>query len=244
VFPTSLQPVQLAKAAARAMEQSRVVGIRGPQVANAYELSVAPADLARFGELSSQVIEDVRAYLVDYAQERGARPVADLRVRLTGDRQVKSGTVRATASYAGLAPARHAEVEQAVSATRKLQVEELAAALASRSTRSGVSNLYLDGAHGVQFELDPRLELIRLGRAIDNDVVLDSQRVSRYHTQLRWVESGWLVYDLESTNGTWLDGDRITPNKPALLEPESRLRLGDVDLQVRRDSLPQNRGRH
>jgi hypothetical protein len=226
------------------MEQSRVVGVKGPQVANAYELFVAPADLARFGELSSQVVEDVRAYLADYAQERGARPAADIRVELRGDRQVKSGTVHAKASYAGLGPARHAEVEQAVSATRKLQLQELAAAEATRGKQSVPANLYLNGADGLRFELDPRVELIRLGRAVDNDVVLDSQRVSRYHTQLRWVESGWLVYDLESTNGTWLDGDRIAPTRPALLQSESRLRLGDVELQIARQSLRQTRGRH
>ena len=34
VFPTTLQPVQLAKAAARAMEEAQVVGLRGAEVPN------------------------------------------------------------------------------------------------------------------------------------------------------------------------------------------------------------------
>jgi Protein of unknown function (DUF3662)/FHA domain len=243
VFPISLEPVQLAKAAARAMERSRVVGVTGAQVANAYELLVAPADLERFGELRSQVHEDVRSYLTEYARERGLRPAADIRVQLIGDRQVKVGSVRAVSRYLGIAPARQNEVRQAVSATRKLQLEELAAAQAGRARQALPARLYLSPAGGPAFELDPRLEVVRLGRAIDNDVVVDSQRVSRYHTQLRWVDAGWLVYDLDSTNGTWLDGERISTSRPGLLEAGSRLRLGDVDLEVTRKSGPQARGR-
>ena len=95
VFSTSLQPIQLAKAAARAMEQAQVVGLRGPEVPNVYELRLAAADLARFGDYVQTLAEEVRAYLIDYALERGLRPVAEPRVELIEDARLRSGSVRA-----------------------------------------------------------------------------------------------------------------------------------------------------
>src|SRR5262249_29227272 len=85
VFPTSLQPVQLAKAAARAMEDTQVVGLSGPEVPTAYRVRLAPADHARFAEYSGTLSRELQQYLVDYARERGLRPVAEPRVELTSD---------------------------------------------------------------------------------------------------------------------------------------------------------------
>ena len=50
VFPAQLQPVQIAKAAARAMEDTQVVGIAGVEVPNRYQVSLSPADVERFGD--------------------------------------------------------------------------------------------------------------------------------------------------------------------------------------------------
>src|SRR5438045_6627299 len=82
IFPTTLQPVQLAKVAARAMEEARVVGLRGAEVPNAYVLHVAPADLERFGSYTETLSRELAAYLVDYARDRGLRPIAAPRVEL------------------------------------------------------------------------------------------------------------------------------------------------------------------
>jgi pSer/pThr/pTyr-binding forkhead associated (FHA) protein len=51
--------------------------------------------------------------------------------------------------------------------------------------------------------------LIRIGRATDNDVILYSAVVSRYHVELRRHGSSWEVINL-GANGTYLEGKRIT----------------------------------
>lgn len=56
------------------------------------------------------------------------------------------------------------------------------------------------------FEEEP---LIRIGRATDNDVILYSAVVSRYHVELRRQGSNWEVINL-GANGTYLEGKRIT----------------------------------
>jgi DNA-binding NtrC family response regulator len=47
---------------------------------------------------------------------------------------------------------------------------------------------------------------IELGRCEVAGVLLDDQRMSRKHARVRWIEGKWQVEDLDSRNGTWLDG--------------------------------------
>jgi hypothetical protein len=231
VFSTSLQPIQLAKAAARAMEQAQVVGLHGPEVPNLYELRLSGADMRRFGGYTDMLRAEIRGYLVDYARERRLRLVADPRIVLVEDPHVRTGSVRTAARFDGLSAENQREVERAVEGTRQLRLADLAAARHGRAALEE-GRLRLQDAREVDALLEPQMGVVRLGRAADNDVVLSSNNVSRYHAQLRWVESGWLLYDLSSTNGTWLDDERLTPGAPALLRGGSRLRLGDYDLAV------------
>lgn len=49
-----------------------------------------------------------------------------------------------------------------------------------------------------------------IGRAPDNDVVLDDPSVSGHHARLAWSDGKLLVEDLSSANGTFVDGERVT----------------------------------
>ncbi|MBD1916386.1 MULTISPECIES: FHA domain-containing protein [Cyanophyceae] len=51
--------------------------------------------------------------------------------------------------------------------------------------------------------------VIRIGRSTDNNVVLYSAVVSRHHVEIHRTEAGWAVKSI-GTNGTYLDGRRIT----------------------------------
>src|SRR5579864_645048 len=231
VFPASLQPIQLAKAAARAMEQGSLIGVRGAEVPNVYELRLSQADFERFEPQRELLIAEIGTYLVEYAHERELRPVAAIRVELESDAGVREGTVRAGARFGDLTPEVQQGIDKAVEGTRRLRLADLAAAQPRPKPTGGL--LTLSYGADLDFALDPQIGVVRLGRATDNDVVVDSQRVSRYHAQLRWVESCWLVYDLESTNGTWVGDRRIAAGQPLALDGGARLRLGDYELVVR-----------
>jgi ABC-type multidrug transport system ATPase subunit/pSer/pThr/pTyr-binding forkhead associated (FHA) protein/ABC-type multidrug transport system permease subunit len=63
-------------------------------------------------------------------------------------------------------------------------------------------------------EVEPALEVaggtVRIGRNRDNDVVLDDPLVSRHHAELRAAQGGgWVVADLGSFNGTFVNGRRV-----------------------------------
>lgn len=67
-----------------------------------------------------------------------------------------------------------------------------------------------------------------IGRALESDIVITSTRVSREHARVR--REGWraILEDLGSTNGTWLNGERLL--QPAELHDGDRIQLGDVVL--------------
>lgn len=70
---------------------------------------------------------------------------------------------------------------------------------------------------------------VRIGRAADNELVLDDDRVSRHHGQLG-TRQGRLVYaDLGSTNGSYVNGTRV---REIALGPGDVLHLGTTTLTV------------
>ena len=158
-------------------------------------------------------------YLVDYARERGLRPIAEPAVELLEDHRLRTGSVRAEARFVDLAPAHKTEVDAAVEGTRRLRLADLASAPAriGAATRRGV--LWLTDRLGLRFALDPQAGWCASAAPSTTTWSIDNQRVSRYHAQLRWVESSWLVYDLDSTNGTFVDEQRVPASQPAALRP-------------------------
>ena len=52
---------------------------------------------------------------------------------------------------------------------------------------------------------------LRIGRGAENDVVLEDadKTVSRFHAELRFENDEWILIDLNSQNGSWIDGERI-----------------------------------
>src|SRR5438105_812779 len=70
--------------------------------------------------------------------------------------------------------------------------------------------------------------VVNLGRADYNDIVLPDPSVSTSHAKLQRREGVWVLVDLDSTNGTFVDGERVRGEAP--LAPGATVRLGDVQL--------------
>lgn len=68
--------------------------------------------------------------------------------------------------------------------------------------------------------------LVSIGRVGDNDITIDDTRVSRRHAHVRCEDFRYLIEDLGSTNGTWLNGSRLTAS--ALLRHGDQIRIADA----------------
>ena len=56
--------------------------------------------------------------------------------------------------------------------------------------------------------------IITIGREAGNDIVLESPQISRYHTRLTLQGGVYVVEDMGSTNGTFLNGQRVLRPTP------------------------------
>lgn len=74
---------------------------------------------------------------------------------------------------------------------------------------------------------------VTLGRTSNNDVMIDDASVSRFHAYFQQdPQSGvWHVVDAESSNGSYLAGERLAPRRPAPLVDHARLQFGHVKLE-------------
>lgn len=70
--------------------------------------------------------------------------------------------------------------------------------------------------------------VLTIGRDTSNDIVIDHPLASRRHARLERDESGYLVRDLESTNGTYVDGERIDSARP--LHNQMRIWIADTEI--------------
>ena len=73
--------------------------------------------------------------------------------------------------------------------------------------------------------------LLRAGRLASLEIALDDSSVSRRHAEVRLGEDGWFVRDLESTNGTFVNGVRIGPGDHQL-RPRDIVQFGKVAVVV------------
>jgi hypothetical protein len=66
-----------------------------------------------------------------------------------------------------------------------------------------------------------------IGRARESHIWLESDKASRHHAELRLADGNLVVVDLGSTNGTYLNGERLQANQPLLLQNDDEIRFGD-----------------
>jgi ABC transport system ATP-binding/permease protein len=88
-----------------------------------------------------------------------------------------------------------------------------------------------------QTEIDPLVfrmspgTVKTIGRSAAADLILDAALVSRIHCRLEASDETLEVVDLESTNGVYVNGERVAS---AHMIPGDRLKIGRVELQIGR----------
>jgi hypothetical protein len=115
--------------------------------------------------------------------------------------------------------------EANVRETRRTERDHLAAAPAPKSfkivpvARRGTS---------------PFADMVTLGRAEENDIVVRHTTVSKLHACFQENAAGvWTLTDKGSTNGTWVGGMRLKPDEPLRLGPSELIDFGDCTFALK-----------
>jgi pSer/pThr/pTyr-binding forkhead associated (FHA) protein len=88
------------------------------------------------------------------------------------------------------------------------------------------SFLKISGTRVVRLEQDD----IVIGRGGTAAIVITDNSVSREHCRLRRVEDTIIITDLDSSNGTFINGERITAGRA--IAPGDRVRIGSVEVEI------------
>jgi hypothetical protein len=240
-FRSSVQPVELARKLAKEMDDHRTISIHRVYVPSTYTIYLNPADREQFAAYEAQMCTELEEYLVEHGRREGyttaTRPVVtleteeDLHVGMfgiaveTGEEEelaARSGpdvaSVAPSVPVAAPLPPIAADVPTvppgstmvyAPDPTPEPEPEPEPAAAAT-----DVVVLRWD-------DREHRLEgpATVIGRSSECDIVVGDPNVSRRHAEVRRLGRGFSLVDLGSTNGTEVNGQRIT---------ETSLMNGDV----------------
>lgn len=176
-------------------------GANRPVAPDTYDLYVQSDLLSRLQERHPNFTERLCEYLFTLATQSEYRMSRTPTLRLHSDKTIDSRHPRAVASHTD---------ESSGSTVGMTAVVAPQLEPAPRNPQ-----LVINGGSPYPLTLD----VINIGRMVDNDLQVDDPYVSRYHVQLRRRGNEYLLFDINSSRGTSVNGTRVR---------EHRLRSGDV----------------
>ncbi|HVM24185.1 MAG TPA: DUF3662 and FHA domain-containing protein [Candidatus Limnocylindrales bacterium] len=221
----SIQPVSLAKRIERAMDTNKSYGDQGVIVPNQYDLHLHPRDFDTFASYRSSLEDDLAHGVVARARHERYTLVARPQVRLIPDDSTRRGEIRVAANVVDERGSRRHDAGEPV-ASSDTMVFDRPAAGSPDSARRAYLLVSTRGSRPVQFDLGG--PVIGIGRASDNDVILDDPMVSRHHCQLKLQHGAYGFTDLGSRNGSTVNGQ---PVSQVALGPGDVIRVGDTEIE-------------
>jgi hypothetical protein len=214
LFRTRLHPSDVARKLARAVEDGQFTGASGQALLpNRYWIFLNPDDYAALDAGQETLHAGLVGYLQRLADEGGGRFGGQLSVAVHPAAEVAAGRVDVRAAYTA--------DEQHTGDTHEVET--------AMQPASEARSWSLHGA-GRGFSLGE--PVVRLGRALSNDVILDDRRVSRRHAQLRWREGTYHLSDMGSSGGTTVNGRPVRQNEEIPLADGDVVSLAGLALTV------------
>lgn len=225
-FRSEVRPVEIARKLARHMEEHKTVSVSRTYVPNEYVVYLSPEDHDRFAEYEDALSKELCAHLLEHARrERLAllgRPVVEFRT----DERLRLGEFGIQARLVRPAEEAAARPKQGeASQTMVFSAERLREPLREEPPpiRTPTAVVVVEGR---------RMALGRdgavLGRSRDSDIVVSDANVSRRHAEIRPSGAGWVISDMNSTNGVTVNGQRLAAPQP--LHDGDRIVLGTAAL--------------
>ena len=218
-------PKNLAHLLVEAMREKSWLDETGSlQAPNYYQLETDRA-MAETLSADPALLDELANFLQISAQEAGIRFTGQPVVRLSPAPDLPPGEVRVTARSS----------QDNLSETHAMQLATSTAL--SDSQPAGVEPippgafLIVDGMR--IFPLSQTL--VNIGRHPDNHLVVDDPRVSRRHAQLRIIAGRYVIFDLNSTGGTAVNGKTIHQSR---LSPGDVISLSGVPLVYGQEDIP------
>ena len=190
-----------------------------PLAPNVFTLIVSTETAPMWKE--QQTIDTLKNIITTAGREAGLKFVGQPIVSITTDDTYSPDEVRVVASHK-LEP---------VAETQGMQTT--AAGLSAEDVVGIPENAFLI-VEGVKvYPLNEAV--VNIGRRLENQLIIDDPRVSRNHVQLRAIKGRFVLFDLNSTGGTFVNGQRTSQT---VLYPGDVISLAGVALIFGQDTPP------
>jgi hypothetical protein len=253
-FKSDVQPVEIASAMRRAMDDRATTISRGRIVVpNLFTIELAPADFERLTGFAEMLVDELVASAQEHAESQRYQPGGPIQVTFlskedleTGVFRVRPATAKAVVPPSVIPPASQPAFGSPAAQAAPLPAAEAAPvpvtgtpALPVKDPGAGAPPLRSHPAQRPWLDVDgdhyPLLGAITiLGRDNTADVILDDPGISRQHTEIRVTSDGPRlianIRDLGSTNGTFVNGERIHSQR---LADGDRINVGRTALIFR-----------
>ena len=191
ILPGGRRQDALAYLLAAAIERAVIQEVNGAIVTrNLFRVRLHPVNLDVWASHPG-LADSLLQVLIDSAREAGVEFVSLPTLQLQADPNLPLETIEIDSFY------KENRVEQTgifVAHDRKEAIDQ----------RPDQAFLIVNGT-----TIPLSLPVINIGRREDNQIVLDDPRVSRNHAQLRAVKGHYILFDLNSTGGTYVNGVRV-----------------------------------
>jgi hypothetical protein len=217
--PWSNRQDRLANQITSALQDSLGPGFENATAApNKYTIILNP-ESAAFWKNHPELVINLAATLEDAALESGIHFSSPPEINLEGDMELGRDEVRIVVTQM-----------ESIGSTAVMKIIQ-DPVKESQDPRPTNAFLIINGEKN--FPL--RLAVINIGRRPDNQLVIEDPRVSRNHAQLRAAHGHFIIFDLNSTGGTFINGERIIQH---VLQPGDVISLAGVPLIYGEDSTP------
>jgi len=200
LFGTRVQPVQLQRRIERAMEHGRHRDGGRVSVPDRFTIRVSRSDLAVL-EVATDLPVELASSALEWARRHSYAVVARPRVAILGDDSLRAGDIEVEARFSDVHAGPDLDAADDLGQTRVFAapvVRSPRATLAIREMSGREWTIVADGAP------------LTIGRSAGNTIALADDRVSRQHARLQARGGVLVLVDLDSTNGTRVNGTRIT----------------------------------
>jgi hypothetical protein len=236
-FRTNVQPVELARKLVKEMEDHRTVSVSRVYVPNEYTVYLSPSDRQQFTDYEGSLCAELQDYLAEHARREGYALLTPPAVQLETDgdltmgefgiatRMVQGKRQKAGEPQPEPGPPRQAEPGATMIYRPRTPLppegpaEDVALAQEIVTLTVG----------GKRREIDTRRVVI--GRSKDCDIQLADPNASRRHAEVRQEGSAYWLIDLDSTNGSSVNGRRTARAK---LAGGDVITIGSTDLLFER----------
>jgi hypothetical protein len=183
-FRSEVQPVEVAAALRRELDDRAAVLARGRTlVPNSFVVELGPADHDKIASWQDTLADELVVAVTQHAEKQHYSFVGPVRIDFHEAEDLETGVFRVLSST----------------------VKGRVAPATPHTSTAGRPQLEIDGRGYVLTE-----SVTVLGRGSEADVVVDDPGVSRRHAEVRITAQGARLADLGSTNGTFVDGERIS----------------------------------